>query len=76
MTKHNIKSTLSLGMGNERADAVRDGRICLQRPNSQAPMGTGEKIFSLFSLPRAGFANISAMPSLLSVMTIHTYVQA
>ena len=36
-----------LSVDNEQADAGRDGRICLARPNSQAQTGTsGEKSFS------------------------------
>ncbi|CAN0192735.1 unnamed protein product, partial [Ascophyllum nodosum] len=34
----------------EQADAGRDGRICLTRPNSQARTGTGEKMFIPFQL--------------------------
>ena len=34
---------VSLSVGNEQADAGRDGRTCLTRPNdSQARAGTGE----------------------------------
>ena len=44
---------------DERADAGRDGPICLARPNSQARTGTGEKnIFPCFSRPRAGLATL------------------
>ena len=32
----------SLSVENERADAGRDGRTCLARPNSQARTGTGK----------------------------------
>ena len=35
--------------GDEQADAGRDGRTRLARPNSQAQMGTGKYYFSLFS---------------------------
>ena len=34
---------------NEQADAGREGRTRLAKPNSQARMGTGEKTFSLSS---------------------------
>ena len=43
--KHQIQSEY----GDEQADAGRDGRTRLARPNSQARMGTGEYSFSLFS---------------------------
>ena len=35
----------SLSVGNERADAVRDGPTCLARPSSQARTGAGINIF-------------------------------
>ena len=31
-----VSTRFSLGLGNERVDAGRDGRTCLARPNSQA----------------------------------------
>ena len=34
-------------MENEQADAGRDGRTCLARPNSQARPGIGKYQFSL-----------------------------
>ena len=34
---------------NEPAEAGRDSRTCLARPNSQARTGTGKYLFSLFS---------------------------
>ena len=38
-----------LGVEDEQADAGRDGRTCLARPNSQAGTGAGKNAFSLFS---------------------------
>ena len=38
----------SLSMENEQADAGREGRTRLARPNSQARTGTGKYSFSLF----------------------------
>ena len=51
VNKHKIQPEY----GNEQADAGRDCRNRLARPNSQARTRTGE-IFSLFSWPRAGLA--------------------
>ena len=45
MSKHQIQPEY----GDEQADAGRDGRACLARPNSQARTGTGKYSFSLFS---------------------------
>ena len=36
------KNIFSLGVENKGADAGRNGRTCLARPNSQARTGTGE----------------------------------
>ena len=49
----------SLGVENERADAERDGRTHLARPNSQARTETGKNVFRLFSLSRSGLPTIS-----------------
>ena len=43
--KHQIQPE----MENEQADAGRDGRTRLARPNSQARTGTGKYLFSRFS---------------------------
>ena len=40
---------VQLEYGDEQADAGRDGRTHLARPNSQARTGTGDYSFSLFS---------------------------
>ena len=42
----------------ERADAERDGRTSLARPNPQARTGTGNDPVSFYSLPKAGLATI------------------
>ena len=44
-----VRTRFSLGMENEQADAGRDSRTLLARPNSQARTGTGKILFSLFS---------------------------
>ena len=62
-------------MENEQADAGRDGRNRLARPNHQARTGTGEKHFFLFSVPRAGLATIYPVDhTLLKMPIIHTYI--
>ena len=50
VSKHQIRPEY----GDEQADAGRDCRTRLARPNSQARTRTGKSSFSLFSLPRAG----------------------
>ena len=45
LSKHKIQPEY----GDEQADAVRDCRNGLSRPNSQARTGTGKYSFSLFS---------------------------
>ena len=45
VSKHQIQPEY----GDEQADAGRDGRTYLARPNSQARTGTGKISFSLFS---------------------------
>ena len=44
--------------GDEQADAGRDCRTRLARPNSQVRTGTGKYSFSLFSCPQAGLATL------------------
>ena len=41
--------SVPLSVKNKRADARRDDRICLARPNSQAQTRIGKKTVSLFS---------------------------
>ena len=53
-----VRTRFSLSAGNERADAWRDTRTCLARPNSQAWTGTYKISFSVFRWPRAGLATI------------------
>ena len=50
--KRNLVSkhqNFSLNVENEQADAGRNGRTRLARPNSQARTGTGKYSFSVFS---------------------------
>ena len=44
-----VKHQLQSEYGDEQADAGRDCRTRLARPNSQARTGTGKYLFSLFS---------------------------
>ena len=44
-----VSTRFSLGVENEQADAGRDGRTRLARPNSQARTGTGKYSSSLLS---------------------------
>ena len=68
--KHQIQSEY----GDEQADAGRDCRTRLARPNSQARTRTGKYSVSLFSWPRAGLATLPGLSIfLLYVTTIHTY---
>ena len=45
VSKHQVQPEY----GDEQADAGRDCRVCLARPNSLAPTRTGKCSFSLFS---------------------------
>ena len=40
-----VSTRFRMGAENERADAERDGRTCLARPNSQARAWTGKMYF-------------------------------
>ena len=62
---HENCTGFSLRMGNEQADAGRDGRTRLARPNSQPRTGTGKFSFSLFSRPREGLATLPGWSILL-----------
>ena len=71
-SKHQIQPEY----GNEQADARRDCRTRLVRPNSQARTRTGEYSFSLFSWTRAGLATLTGWYILLLYVWpyIHTYI--
>lgn len=54
-----VSTSFILDVENEHADARRDGRTYLARPNSQARTVTGTFcVLSLFSWPRAGLATL------------------
>ena len=44
-----VSTRFSLSLENKQADAGRDDRTCLARPNYQAQTGIGKYSFSLFS---------------------------
>ena len=59
-------------MEHEEADAGRDGRTCLARPNFQARTGT-EKIFPVQLTTNRNGNLARLIYTLLYIMTIHTY---
>ena len=61
VSKHQIRREY----GNEQADAGRDCRTRLARPNSQARTGTGKYSFSRFSCTRSGLATLPSWSFLL-----------
>ena len=69
------RTKFSLSVKNEQADAGRDGRTHLARPNSQARTGTGEYCFSLFSLHEQDWQPYPVDPysATVYVMTLYTY---
>ena len=69
VSKHQIQPEY----GDEEADAERDCRTRLARPNSQARTGTGD-YFSPVQLTTSRIGNLTRLiHTLLYVMTIHTY---
>ena len=64
---------------DEQADAGRDCRNRLAKPNSQARTGTGKKSFALFELTTSRIGNLTRL--ILTVATvymtlyIYTYIQ-
>ena len=65
VSKHQIRPEY----GNEQADAGRDCRARLARPNSQARRRTGKYSFFLFSWPRAGLATLPGW----SILLLHVW---
>ena len=56
-SKHEIRPEY----GDEQADAGRDCRTRLARPNSQAPMGTGKYSSSLFAADTSRIGNLTQL---------------
>ena len=70
VSKHQIQPEY----GDEQADAGRDGRTRLARPNYQARTGTGILIFPV-QLTTSRIGNLTRfIHTLLCVMTMHTYI--
>ena len=70
-----VGTRFSLSVENEQADAGRDGRTRLARPNSQARTGTGKYSFFPVQLTTSRIGNLTRLIyTLLYVMTIHTYM--
>ena len=61
---------------NQRTSAGWDERTCLARPNSHARTGTRENVVVLVQLTRSSMIanHTRLMPSLLNLVTIHTYI--
>ena len=62
-----------MSVDNERADAGRDGRTCLARPNSTARTGTGKNYFPCSADHEQDWQPYWLILHLLCVMTIHAY---
>ena len=71
VSKHQIQPEY----GDEQADAGRDCRNRLARPNSQARTRTGEYSFSLFQLTTSRIGHLTRLIHTLAIyVTIHTYI--
>ena len=74
VSKHQIQPEY----GDEQADAGRDCRTRIVRPNSQARTRTGKYKFFLLSRPRAGLATLTRLIHILAICVtthnIHTCV--
>ena len=67
-----IDDSGNLSLENGRADAGRDGRTCLARPNSQARTGTGKKRFPCSADHEQDWQPYTRLiHSKLKVLTIH-----
>ena len=72
VSKHQIQPEY----GDEQADAGRDCRTRLARPNSQTRTGTGKYSFSLFSwLTTSRIGNITRLIHIIAICDDHTYIQ-
>ena len=67
----------SLRVENEQADAGRDGRTCLARPNSQARTGTGKYKLHTFpvQLTTSRIDNLTELIHTLQEGSFVTYVK-
>ena len=64
----------SLSVENERADAGRDGRTCLARPNSRARTGTGKYSFSPVQLTTRRIDKPCTVDAYSVTSDDHTYI--
>ena len=60
--------------GNEQADAGRDCRNRLARPNSQARTGTGEYSFFPVQLTTSRIGNLARLILTISICDDYTYI--
>ena len=68
-----MSTRFSLGVENERADAGRDGRTILARPNLHSRMGTGKFRFPCSADHKQDWQAYPADICLLKVMTTDTH---
>ena len=69
-SKHQIQP----GYGDEQADAGRDCRTRLARPNSQARTGTGKYSFFPVQLTTSRIGNLTRLILTLAICDGHTYM--
>ena len=69
-SKHQIQSEY----GDEQADAGRDCRTRLARPNSQARTGTGEKNIYPVQVTTSRIGNLNRSMHFLAICDDHTYI--
>ena len=70
VSKHQIQPEY----GDEQADAGRDCRTRLARPNSQARMGTGKKLIFPVQLTTSRIDNLTRLILTLGICDDHTYM--
>ena len=69
-----VSARFSPDVENEQADAGWDGRSCLAIPNSRAQTRTMKFYIPYSDDHEQDWQPNRMMPSLLKVMTIHTYI--
>ena len=68
------KDQIQLEYGDHKADAGRDCRNRLARPNSQARTGTGKKIIFPVQLTTSRIGNLTRLTLTLAICDDHTYL--
>ena len=71
VSKHQIQP----GYGDEQADAGRDCRTRLARPNSQARTRTGKYSFSFVQLTTSRIGNLTRLILTIAICDDHRYIQ-